>query len=191
MVAADWIAIAAVAGICALGAFLGFGKGLKFVTDGIFGIIISVFICYCIGGIVLEFDFVQEILNKLTGALTDKNGFCDFLLKIHIDIILYYIVLFIIVQLVRILIVLILKNIIESNNAVFKIINRVLGAILLLAVAALLVLLVFQIIHWIGGSTAAGFRLKLEGSFFKLDKLFESNPLLSLPDRISQAIKLR
>lgn len=191
MVAADWIAIVAVLVICALGALLGFGKGLKFFTDGIFGIIISIIVCYCIGGLILDLKFVQEILNKFTGALTDKNGFCNFLLKIHIDIIVYYIVLFIIVQLARILIVLILKNIVESNNKVFKTINRVLGAIFLLVVAALLALLVFQIIYWIGGSTAAGVRLKLDGSFFKLDKLFEHNPLTSLPDRISQAIRSR
>lgn len=191
MAAADWIAVAAVLIICALGALIGFGKSLKFFTDGIFGIILSVFICYCIGGIILDFKFVQEILNKLTQALTDKNGFCNFLLKIHIDIITYYIALFIIVQLARILIVLVLKHIVESNNKVFKIINRVFGAVLLLAVAALLALFVFQIIYWIGGSTAAGFRLKLEGSFFKLDKLFEHNPLLSLPDRISQAIRAK
>ena len=191
MVAADWIAIVAVLVIGALGALLGFGKSLKFFTDGIFGIIISVIVCYCIGGLILDLKFVQEILNKFTGALTDKNGFCNFLLKIHIDIIVYYIVLFIIVQLARILIVFILKNIIESNNKVSKTINRVLGAIFLLTVAALLALLVFQIIYWIGGSTASGVRLKLEGSFFKLDKLFENNPLLSLPDRISQAIRSR
>ena len=191
MVAADWIAIVAVLVIGALGALLGFGKGLKFFTDGIFGIIISIIVCYCIGGLILDLKFVQEILNKITGALTDKNGFCNFLLKIHIDIIVYYIVLFIIVQLARILIVLILKNIVESNNKVFKTINRVLGAIFLLAVAALLALLIFQIIYWIGGSTAAGVRLKLDGSFFKLDKLFEHNPLTSLPDRISQAIRSR
>ena len=189
MIAADWAAIVAVLVVGALGAFLGFGKGLKFFTGGIFGIIISVFVCYCIGGLVLDFKFVQEILNKFTSALTDKNGFCDFLLKIRIDLIVYYIVLFIIVQLARILIVYILKHIAESNNVVFKVVNRTLGAIFFLIVFALIALFVFQIIHWIGGSTAAGFRLKLEGSAFKLDKLFENNPLLSLPEMLTRAFR--
>ncbi len=188
MVGADWVAIVIVLGVAVLGALWGFGRGLKFFTSGIFGILISIFVCYSIGGLVLKLTFVRELLDKFTGALTDKNGFCDFLLKIHIDIVVYYIALFIVVQLARILIVLIFKNVIEINNSVFKIINRVLGAIFLLAVLVLLTLVVFQIIYWIGGSTAAGFRLKLDGSFFKLDSLFENNPLCSLPDRVKSAI---
>lgn len=189
MVAADWVAIVAVLAVCAGGAFLGFGKGIKFFTGGIFGIIISIVVCYWVGGLILDLKFVQEILNKFTAALTDKNGFCDFLLKIRIDIIVYYVALFIIVQLLRVLIVYILKHIVESDNVVFKIINRTLGAIFFLIIFTLIVLTVFQIIHWIGGSTAAGFRLKLDGSVFKLDKLFEHNPLLSLPKMLTRAFK--
>jgi len=188
MVGADWVAIVIVLGVAVLGALWGFGRGLKFFTGGIFGILISIFVCYSIGGLVLKLTFVRELLDKFTGALTDKNGFCDFLLKIHIDIVVYYIALFIVVQLARILIVLIFKNVVEINNPVFKIINRVLGALFLLAVLVLLTLVVFQIIYWIGGSTAAGFRLKLDGSAFKLDRLFENNPLCSLPDRVKSAI---
>lgn len=184
MVTADWIAIAVAAAAIVLGALFGFGKSLKFFTSGIFGIIISVFICYTLGGLILDLKFVQELLNKFTGALTDKNGFCDFLLKIHIDIVVYYIVLFIVVQLARILIVTILKHIAESNNIVFKIINKVAGAAFMLVIIALISLFVFQVIYWIGGSTSAGFLAKLEGSFFKLDKLYVNNPLVSLPDRI-------
>lgn len=185
MITADWVAVGLVAVFALLGLLLGFGKGLKFFTSGIFGIIISVFVCYCVGGLVLKLDIVQQLLNKFIGVLENKNGFCDFLIDIHIDIIVYYIALFIVVQIVRIIIVAILKNIAEINNIVFKIINKLLGLIFFLAVLAIITLFVFQIIGWIGGSTEENFKNLLDGSLFKLDVLFSNNPLLSLKDRVA------
>ena len=77
MILADWIAIAVVAAFILIGALVGFGKGLKFFTGGIFGIIISILVCYLVGGLVLEIPFVHDILEKFIQALTDKNKFCD------------------------------------------------------------------------------------------------------------------
>lgn len=182
MILADWIAIAVVAAFILIGALVGFGKGLKFFTGGIFGIIISILVCYLVGGLVLEIPFVHDILEKFIQALTDKNKFCDFLLQIHIEIIVYYIILFIIVSALRVLIVFLLKRIMEINNPIFKVVNRFLGIFFFLIVAILLTLFVFQIIYWIGGSTYEDFHKTLAGSFFKLDKLLEANPLASLPD---------
>ncbi|MDE6001183.1 MAG: hypothetical protein K2G96_02540, partial [Clostridia bacterium] len=71
---------------------------------------------------------------------------------------------------------------------VFKVINKILGVILFLAVFTLIVLFVFQIISWIGGSTAANFLLKLDGSKFGIDKLFLNNPLMSLKDRFTYTV---
>ncbi|MDE7453031.1 MAG: hypothetical protein K2N22_01330 [Clostridia bacterium] len=181
MILADWIAIAAVAVFIVLGALAGFGKGLKFFTSGIFGIIISIVVCYLIGGMVLKLPFVQTLLGKFIAALTDKNNFCNFLLKIHIEIVVYYIVLLIVVSALRVLIVYLLKFILEIKAPAFKVINRILGALLFIVVLLLLTLFVFQIIYWIGGSTYDGFHQKLAGSFFRLDKLLEANPLASLP----------
>ena len=48
MILADWIAIAVVAAFILIGALVGFGKGLKFFTGGIFGIIISILVCYLV-----------------------------------------------------------------------------------------------------------------------------------------------
>lgn len=182
MIIADWIAIAVVAAFILLGALVGFGKGLKFFTSGVFGIIISIVVCYLIGGLVLKISYVQEILGKFIEALTGKNKFCNFLLKIHIEIVVYYIVLFIIVSAVRILIVYLLRRIVESNRPVFKVINKFLGIFFFLIVMILLVLFIFQIIYWIGGSVYGDFRQSLNGSFFRLDKLLDANPLASLPD---------
>ena len=48
------------------------------------------------------------------------------------------------------------------------------------AVLAALVLIVFQIIAWIGGETAQNFANQLKDSVFGLDWLFENNPLNSI-----------
>ena len=184
MILADWIAIAVVAVFILLGALVGFGKGLKFFTEGIFGIIISILVCYLIGGMVLDIPFVHDLLVKFVEALTDKNGFCNFLLKIHIEIVVYYIVLFIVVSALRVLIVFLIKRIVELNNPVSKVFNRIGGVFFFLLVLVLLTFLVFQIIYWIDGpdgTVYTGFHQKLAGSFFKLDKLLEANPLASLP----------
>lgn len=180
MITADWVAVGLVALFLIIGFLAGFGRGLKFFTSGIFGFIISVFVCYFFGGLIYKLEFVQSLLAKLIEAMTGKNGFCDFLIKIRIDIIVYYAALFTIVSLLRIIIVLIIKNIAEAQNAVMKIINRTLGMVLFAAVLVMLALLTFHIITFIGGTTAQGFAEMLDGSLFKLDVLFEKDLLVNI-----------
>lgn len=188
MIIADWVAVGAVALFLIIGVIVGFGKGLKFFTSGVFGVLISIFVCYCIGGLILQLEFVQTLLGKLVAAMEDKGGFCDFLIDIHIELIVYYVALFAVVQIVRVIIVAILKNIAEINNIVFKIINKIFGAALFLCALAVIVLIVFQIISIIGGNTSDNFSALLEGSVFKLDKLYANNPLLSLIEMINKSI---
>ena len=130
---------------------------------------------------------MQALLAKLTGAMTGKNGFCDFLIKIHIELAVYYVALFIIVTTLRIIIVNVIKSIVETKNAVLKVINRILGMVLFVAVFAMGALFVFHIISLVGGSTEAGFLEKLNGSLFKLDALFNNNPLMSIIQHIRDA----
>ena len=180
MITADWVAVGLTAFFCLVGYVAGFGKGLKFFTSGVFGILISLLVCYCLGGMIYKLTFVQELLAKLIKAMTDKNGFCDFLLKIHIEVAVYYVALFIIVSIIRAFSVLIIKSIVETDKALIKVINRVLGLILFAAIFAMTALFVFHVISLIGGSTEASFLEKLNGSFFRLDKLFENNPVLTI-----------
>lgn len=184
MITADWVAVGLTAFFCLVGYIAGFGRGLKFFTSGVFGFLISVLVCYCLGGFIYKLNFVQELLAKLIAAMTDKNGFCDFLIKIRIEIAVYYVALFIVVSTVRIFAVLIIKSIVETNNAALKVINRVLGMILFLAAFAMIALFVFHIISLIGGTTEASFLEKLDGSFFRLDKIFEDNPLMTIIEYI-------
>ena len=88
--------------------------------------------------------------------------------------------LFVIVQIIRVIIVKIIKGIVEINMLGFKIINRILGMAFMFAVALAILLVVFQIVAWVGGDTAANFAAKLDGSVFRLDALFENTPLRSV-----------
>lgn len=180
MILADWIVIALIAFFCLLGILFGFGKGLKFFTQGIFGVFIAVIVCYTLGGVIYYLSFVQALLDKLIVVMEGAGAFGSFLITIHIELIAYYVVLFILVLVVRLIIVLIVKNVVESNNVVMKIINKSLGMVFFVCVLAVLALIVFQIIAAIGGTTSENFLKSLEGSFFRLDVIFEHNPLLKI-----------
>ena len=180
MITADIIVLVGCILFVLIGAMVGFGKGLKFFTSGIFGIIISVFVCYLIFGFVLDWDAVRNLLDKFNDWLKDSGDVGTFFADIHTDRILLAIVLFIIVQILRIIIVKIIKGIVEIDNILFKIINKILGAAFFFAVALAILLIVFQIVAWIGGDTAANFASELEDSIFKLDDLFANNPLKAI-----------
>lgn len=179
----DWIFLAVLLGIAVLGSFLGFGKILKFVTGGIIGIIISIVLCYCFGGMILEIPFVDQILKDLASHWAHIEWLCT----IHLEIIIYYIVLFIIITLLRIIIVRILKGIAETDVLVMRIINKVLGAALLVFIAFILMGLVFQIITFIGGETALNFYNALATNANAIVRpLFDWNPMLNLISFITE-----
>ncbi|MCD7728419.1 MAG: hypothetical protein LUI60_00710 [Clostridia bacterium] len=180
MLTADWIAIGAIIIFALLGAFLGFGKGLKFFTSGIFGIIISVVVCYLTLGFVLDISFVKELLAKFNEWLYSKGSVATFLADISIGKVVAAIILFIIVQIVRMIVVKILKSIVEIDNKFFIVINKILGTAFFLAVLVAIALIVFQIFAWIGGETYVNFYSNLEGSLLLLDKLCANNPLISI-----------
>ncbi len=180
MVTADIIAVVAFVVFAILGVLMGFGRGLKFFTSGIFGIIISIFVCYLIFGLVLDISFVKELCNNFNDWLNDSGSVGAFFADIHLDYVVLAIILFIIVQIVRIIIVKIVKGVFEIDNVVFKLINKVFGAVFFLAVALAIVLIAFQIVAWVGGTTEDNFLASLEGSLFGLDALFENNPLRSV-----------
>ncbi len=185
MITADWITLGILVLFALIGVIAGFGGGLKFFTSGIFGIVIAVFLCYCLGGFVLEIKFVQNLLGKFAALWVDKEGFFyDFLTKIHLEIIVYYIVLFILVLIVRKIIVIILKNIFEIKVLPMKIVNRILGIALFVGMAVLLALFVLQIIRWVGGSTEADVLNFFNGSALKLDKLYLENPLNTIIEQV-------
>lgn len=169
MILADWIAIGIILVSIVAGIFIGFGSGLKFFTSGIFGFIIGVVVCALFGTVFLDVGFVGDLLEKFRSLWAGN----EFLEKLHLEIIIYYVILFFVIQLLRILIVLIIKKFLEADNFVCKLINRVLGAALFLLLAVLISLLAVKIVGWVGGETADNLYKALQGSLFNLDGLFE------------------
>lgn len=177
MIIADWVAVGVVLVSLALGTLIGFGRGLKFFTSGIFGFIIGVVVCALVGTVFLDVPFVADLLAKLRGTWEG----IDFLNTVHMDVIIYYVIMFVVVQLLRIILVLIIKAIFESDNTVIKIINRTLGAVLFLVIGVCIALLALKIVGWVGGTTAEDLHNSLCGSAFRLDELFKYITALDFP----------
>jgi hypothetical protein len=181
MVLADWIILGILLVCVLIGAIVGFGGVLKFFTSGIFGIIISIIVCYFFYGLVYNLQLTQDLLAKFILVLQNAdNFFCNLLIKIHIEIVVLVLAMFIIVQILRKIIVSILKHVFEINNGFVRFINKLFGIFLMVALAAMFALIAFQIVSWIGGNTAADFAAKLDGSFLKLDVVFANNPLVKM-----------
>lgn len=186
MVAADWIVLLVFVGAGALGLLFGFGKLLKFFTKGIIGFAISFVVVYFFLGVVSSWGFVRDLMAKLHGAMLGaNNGFVDFLIKIGIEKIILAVIMFIVVQLLRMLIVSLIKGSLEIQKKPIKVINKLLGMLFMLAVAAMVGLIVFQIVAWVGGSSAVSFREGLVGGFH-LHWVFDNNPLNALFAKIGK-----
>ena len=136
MLLIDWIAVGVIGVSLLIGLLLGFGKLLKIFTGGIVGIIISIVVTYFCLGIVSSWGFVQDIMAKLIGAMQNaNNGIVDFLIKIGIEKIILAVGLFIIIQVIRIILVSIIKSIVEIDNVVFKVINKFFGVIFMVGIS--------------------------------------------------------
>lgn len=177
MVLYDYILIGLIALGCIIGVTVGFGKGLSILTKGLRGMIISVIICYFIFGALLNLGFVSGLLESFRNTLNENgSGFCGFLLTIRVDYIVYGVALFIIVQILRKIFVALIDKGCSIDNTGVKIINRIFGVILSLAVMAIVILLAMQVYGIISGVSEESTKI-FEGSLFKLDYVFTNNPL--------------
>lgn len=173
----DWLALGIILLSALIGLMLGFGKLLKVFTGGIFGIIISIVVTYFLIGVVASWHFVQVLMGKLNETMEASDSkFVHFLARISTSKIILGIILFVVVQLLRIIIVKIIKGVAEIDNPVIKAFNRIGGMLFMLAVIIMLALIVFQIVYWIGGDSAASFRSYLTGGL-RLEWVFDNNPL--------------
>ncbi len=182
----DWIAIGVVLVSVLFGALFGFGKLLKFFTGGIIGIVISVVVTYFCFGVVSSWTFVRDLMAKLIEAMQNaNNSIVDFLIKIGIEKIILAVGIFIVVQIIRIIIVSIIKSIVEIDNPGVKVVNRLFGIIFMLAFTCMICLLVFHVIQLVGGETLTNVRTSINGSLFKIDWVFDHNPLVWIIKRVT------
>lgn len=133
----------------ALGYILGFGRTLKFITGGIVGVIVSIIVCVTFGGIIANASFVAELIAKGNEFFGSKAAF---LAKINLATIIYYIVLFLIVQILRVIVVKSISRVFTPKDkeatgyAARNVINRTLGLLLFGAAFVLLCYLVMAFI---------------------------------------------
>lgn len=173
MAVLDWATLIVAVLLAIIGAFAGFGRTLRFFTKGIFGIIISVFVCVTFGGMIAGIPAVSEWIASLNAKLGEVWSFFG---TIHLATVIYYIVLFLAVQLLRILIVKCVAGLFSADVAPVRVVNCLLGAALAVAAVLLLVLLVFAVIRAFDGTSfVQGFEEVLNGTF--LGKLYEHNPV--------------
>lgn len=176
MVIADLVAMALILGVVVIGYKVGVGKVLAVVTGGIVGKIISVLVCYFLYGMILELPFVQNLLKAFVDWISaSDSSFVKLLLYIRIDMIVYFVALFIVVQLIRKLVVIL----IGKALSIIPLVDKTFGILLSLVFFAALVLIAFQITFWITGAEGPLYKL-LEGSLLGLDKLYQHNPLNSI-----------
>lgn len=189
MLMVDWIALGIIVVFAAIGALIGFGRGLKFLTGGIFGIIISVVLCYIFGSMILGVPFVNDLLTKLAESIGGWS---------IVVTVIYYVVLFILFTLIRILIVKIIRKVAEADVLIMKIINRVFGAILMAAFGVLLGMLALQIIYWVQtnpdslGDIYVNWMMNAETSDPSaiVGALYVNNPLSALADYFTQIVEM-
>lgn len=176
MILVDYILMVIVLLVAIIGSCLGFGRVLKWITDGIIGFMISIVQCYFLFGLVINFQFIGNFMTLITNGLESaSNPFCNFLLMIRIEMIVVAVILFVIVTIIRKLITKIIANVTETDHIAFKIINKSLGAVMGIVIVAVVGLITLQIISVIKDSSSLSF---LEGSFFQLDQIYANNPLL-------------
>ena len=185
MVLADGIILGIAVIAVALGTITGFGRGLEIISKGIFGKIFALVMCYFFIGLVIKIPAVSGLMENFVNMLQeDGQWYAHILLAIRVDIIAVVVGMFIVITVLRIIVVQLVKNVMETDNIAMEILNKTFGAILFLVLFCALALIVFQIIYWIGGETASNFANALKGSFMKLDVVFENNPINALVDTI-------
>ena len=131
-----------------LGLLMGFGRVLRFITGGIVGIIFSLFICIMFGGIIANIPFISDLIargNEYFGEIA------EILAKINVATIIYYIALFIVVQILRIIVIKTISKIFtpEKNTKLYGVrnfINRALGLIVLGGAFVLSVYLILAVV---------------------------------------------
>ena len=189
MLMVDWIALGIIVVFAAIGALIGLGRGLKFLTGGIFGIIISVVLCYIFGSMILGVPFVNDLLTKLAESIGGWS---------IVVTVIYYVVLFILFTLIRILIVKIIRKVAEADVLIMKIINKVFGAILMAAFGVLLGMLALQIIYWVQanpdslGDIYVNWMMNAETGDPSaiVGALYVNNPLSALADYFTQIVEM-
>ena len=128
------------------------------------------FVCATFGGMTQGIPAVQNWLTSLNQSMG------GFLQTIHLETIVFYVVFFLVVQVVRILAVKLIAGLFSADILPVRIVNRLLGMALMVAAVFLLLLLVFAVFRVLQDTSFVQNILdSLNGTF--LGKIYENNPV--------------
>jgi len=168
------IFLISIVSVSILGYILGFGRSLKLSTKGIVGIAISIFFCVALGGIISNWGPISSSINSIDGYF---SGLWNFLRFIRIGNVVYYVSLFILLQVARLLIVYTIAGITKSDSTIIKFSNKTLGAIYISLFCFSLMLLFFAVLRLFDNSEfTANILNKINGSM--LDVFYRHNPIV-------------
>lgn len=162
------------------------GKVLKRVTNGKIGRILTIIFCYFTFCLVLALPISQKLLITIAEKIEsiDSTILSFLVLTIRLDLVIFAIIFYFVVVILRKIVVFVIEFILEVNCLPIRIINKVLGVVLSLLWLSIIVLIVFQILAWTTGLDGSVYQ-QLEGSFLGLDKVFANNPLNALIESIN------
>ena len=163
--------------IALIGFLLGFSRTLKFYFRGIFGFIVSIFLCIVLGGMIRNLSIVAGWLNSLNTFLQEKAGF----LANWGTIAIYYIALFIVINIIKLIFTKMLIKFFGMNNIFMKIINKLLGLCFAVVMTLFLMWFIISIMQMIDQNKVDDLYAYFMGKNGKiLVEILKWNPLKNL-----------
>lgn len=138
----NWIFLAVVAGIALLGFLQGFNRCLKFYFKGFLGWIISVFLCFALGGMILKIPFIERWIESLNQIFVSHVSFLDGWAALTI----YFIALFIVINIIKLIFTNLLIKFFSMKNIVIKILNKLIGICFSVVMAFMFMWLIVSVI---------------------------------------------
>ena len=163
-----------------IGLIFGLSKRIRKSSFGIVSILLALITTYSIVCVLLTIPQFKSFLDRINIRMLEVNNpFLDFLVTIKINLIVLMFVVLIIVLLVKRFVLNRISDLLELDNKFSKILNRVLGVIYSVVLSAAVVLIVFQIVFLVKGTSGTIYD-SIQGSVFKMDYVYENNPIVNV-----------
>ena len=163
-----------------IGLIFGLSKRIRKSSFGIVSILFALITTYSIVCVLLTIPQFKSFLDRINIRMLEVNNpFLDFLVNIKINLIVLMFVVLIIVLLVKHFVLNRISDLLELDNKFSKILNRVFGVIYSVVLSAAVVLIVFQIVFLVKGTSGTIYD-SIQGSVFKMDYVYENNPIVNV-----------
>ncbi len=163
-----------------IGLIFGLSKRIRKSSFGIVSILLALITTYSIVCVLLTIPQFKSFLDGINIRMLEKNNpFLDFLVNIKVNLIILMLIVLVLVLLVKRFVLNRISDLLELDNKVSKILNRVLGVIYSVVLSAAVILIVFQIIFLVKGTSGTIYD-SIQGSVFKMDYVYENNPIVNV-----------